>query len=329
MKLRLRFALLCLGLVIGLGAAVPEPAVAVKKQCYCVTPKRKNGKATGKDSKGRPSKFTIKWGNPPHSGFTVMVTPTAGQSATDIATALAAALAAQGLHPCPIMTKPSGQALVCVTEMAPNVGGTSSSSTDTAFNSMTWLTQSFPVSIAMQGVAGTFTASEVAAGGSYSISPTVVDGAGNEIMLTASAATVAGDPGDAATLALIDQLNDLGLVASSTVYDFADGTGEHPAIRVEPGIFVQLTGLGVTTEDLALTDLRAAQEMLVTDSTADLNGDGLVDGNDLRIFMTLMQGGKPAADMNRDGRVGQDDLAIFLNELRRLDKHEGGDPIEQ
>ena len=44
----------------------------------------------------------------------------------------------------------------------------------------------------------------------------------------------------------------------------------------------------------------------------DMNGDGLVNGADLGLFLSVWGTSDPAADFNADGTVGGDDLGILL-----------------
>ena len=321
MRKSLRLFVCGVAVVVGFGLVAAQPALATKKQCWCVTPKKKTGRATGKDKRGRPSKHTIRWGNPPYSGFTIMYNPMAGQSPTDVATALGALLAAKGLHVCPVVTNPNGQALICVTEMAPNVGGTSSSSTDTAFNSMTWLTKMFPVTVAMKAVAGTFKSSEIAAGGKFSIQPIVADADGNETTLSATVTTFPGQTGDSVSRTLLNSLADMGFEVSETTYDFGDGAGLVPAIDIQPGIYTQIIGLGETTEDAAFSDLRASDEMLIFDvPVLDLNSDGSINTEDFKIFVRLLHDQRPEADMDRNGVVDRRDMTAFLAAMSEIEE---------
>ncbi len=46
---------------------------------------------------------------------------------------------------------------------------------------------------------------------------------------------------------------------------------------------------------------------------ADLNGDGVVDFNDVLAFLNCFQNGLPCADINGDGVIDFSDILIFLN----------------
>ncbi len=46
---------------------------------------------------------------------------------------------------------------------------------------------------------------------------------------------------------------------------------------------------------------------------ADINGDGVVDFNDVLAFLNCFQAGLPCADINGDGVLDFSDILIFLN----------------
>jgi hypothetical protein len=46
---------------------------------------------------------------------------------------------------------------------------------------------------------------------------------------------------------------------------------------------------------------------------ADINGDGVVDFNDVLAFLNCFQNGLPCADINGDGVLDFSDILIFLN----------------
>jgi len=46
---------------------------------------------------------------------------------------------------------------------------------------------------------------------------------------------------------------------------------------------------------------------------ADINGDGVVDFNDVLALLNCYQGGLPCADINGDGVIDFNDILAFLN----------------
>ncbi len=58
--------------------------------------------------------------------------------------------------------------------------------------------------------------------------------------------------------------------------------------------------------------LNAAQALL-SDCAADINGDGIVNTQDVTAFLNLWTAGDPAADFNNDGTINTQDVLAFLN----------------
>jgi hypothetical protein len=58
---------------------------------------------------------------------------------------------------------------------------------------------------------------------------------------------------------------------------------------------------------------KAVQAVAPQPCPADLNGDSIVDGNDLGIFLSLWGQLNSAADFNNDNFVDGIDLGILLN----------------
>lgn len=316
-----------LTLAAALGAALlaPQPALATTGQtCICVTPKP--GKtATGKKSNGRPSKITVRWGNPPYSGTMAMVSPTAGQTAAQIAQALANQLAAAGLPVCPVGVNPTtGRAVFCIKCRPPNVGGVGTTCNDTGMREVTWRTYLSSPSTNdpfLRGVAGVFSATSVAQGGNFTIEVITTDAAGNDLVVDATVATAAGDSGASVTAALAQALTDEGFPVTSGSFDFGDGAGNSPALFIDAGPYNRVEGVGMISDDEGLSDLRSAAQVRTTfalhNISADMNGDGVIDGADFARFLGMLSAQKPRADLNRDGHMDEEDVKMFLRESER------------
>ncbi|MCE2883264.1 MAG: choice-of-anchor B family protein, partial [Planctomycetaceae bacterium] len=72
------------------------------------------------------------------------------------------------------------------------------------------------------------------------------------------------------------------------------------------------TGTGSVVE-AGVDDFRVIDISCMPDEPADLNGDGLVNGADLTILLSVWGSSNPQADLDGNGSVGAGDIAILLN----------------
>jgi hypothetical protein len=121
----------------------------------------------------------------------------------------------------------------------------------------------------------------------------------------------AGAPVTRALVSIGDALDfDGDGVGDATLTDFTTSSVIGPGIGLsdQPWAFV-----GVVAESAALGSFDAILRVPISgsDSPADLNGDGVVNGADLAILLGAW-GGRGLADINGDGEVNGADLAILL-----------------
>ena len=99
-------------------------------------------------------------------------------------------------------------------------------------------------------------------------------------------------------------------VGDATLTDFTTSSVIGPGLGIsdEPWVFV-----GVEAESPEAGSFEAVLRVPISgsDSPADLNGDGVVNGADLAILLGAW-GGRGLADLNGDGEVNGADLAILL-----------------
>lgn len=311
---RRRFLVLALafGLSFSLVANEAVAQSAPFKTCFCVTPWKKGGKTTGKKpGGGRPSQAQIRFGS-----TTATHTNAAGETPTQVAQDLANQLAAAG-HPVgPVTTDPvTGRAVFCIDGKVPR-GGVRTSENDTGIKEVTHRRVNSTRDYFLRNVAGAFSfATLPAAGGTFTVEVIAGTADGGEVYVDATVRTVAGQTGAAVTNALIQQLNDLGFVASLTEFDFGDGGGPVAAIDLAPGIYDGIYGIAEITTDPNLAELRLASWN--DDSTADLDldGNGVLDEGDVESFLGLLRAEDPRADVTGDGRADLRDLRSFVQDL--------------
>jgi hypothetical protein len=91
---------------------------------------------------------------------------------------------------------------------------------------------------------------------------------------------------------------------------FCDGTGCRRITDVEAAeFFIPWAGPGSTCDD---ADGDGHADICPEDQPADINNDGVVDGNDLGILLSEWGPGMSRADLNRDGAVDGTDLGMLL-----------------
>jgi hypothetical protein len=137
---------------------------------------------------------------------------------------------------------------------------------------------------------------------------------GGSAELTVELRDWAGAPADAAAVRVRHGRGSAGISAIG------------PAVRVGPGRFVVRLeapasappgedSLVVTAEDgVRAVTLMPEARARVRDS-ADWDGDGTLDFNDLLAFLNDFNAGRPRADLTRDGTVDFNDLLAFLDAL--------------
>lgn len=303
--LALTFAL-CFGLLANEAVAQAAPV----KTCFCITPWKRGGKTTGKQPNGRrPSTVMIKWGMK-----TVMHTAVAGETPTQVAQDLANQLAAAGFPVGPVATDPvTGRAVFCIDGKPPK-GGATNKENDTGIKEITHQVVNSTTHWFIRNVVGAYTAASVpAAGGHFTVAVIATTVDGTNVTVNATVPTVAGQTGDSVTASLIAQLNELGFAASLTEHDFGDGPSA--AIDIQPGTYAGILGVAEITGDVNLTDLKIASFDELDADIVDLDGDGVLDANDVSIFLDRLLAGDPSTDLTLDGRSDLRDLRIFVEGL--------------
>jgi len=112
------------------------------------------------------------------------------------------------------------------------------------------------------------------------------------------------------TWALLEQVQSNAGVWSLRSWRVRDWVQPTAAVRLR--FTARDTGTGSVVE-AGVDDFRVIDISCTPDEPADLNGDGLVNGADLTILLSLWGSSSPQADLDNDGSVGAGDIAVLLN----------------